>query len=42
MEETKREMNRTKKSIIGVVAFLLCLFFFMFPVVQFIQVKIAL
>jgi hypothetical protein len=35
METMKNEMDRTKRAIIGVVAFLMCLFFFMLPIVQF-------
>jgi hypothetical protein len=37
MEEAKKEIDKTKKGIFGVVAFLLCIFFFMLPLVQFTQ-----
>jgi hypothetical protein len=37
MEEAKKEIDKTKKGMFCVVAFLLCVFFFMLPLVQFTQ-----
>jgi hypothetical protein len=37
MDEVKKEIDKTKKGMFGVVAFLLCVFFFMLPLVQFTQ-----
>jgi hypothetical protein len=37
MEEAKKEIDKTKKAMFGVGAFLLCVFFFMLPLVQFTQ-----
>jgi hypothetical protein len=37
MEEAKKEIDKTKKGMFGVVAFFLCVFFFMLPFVQFTQ-----
>jgi hypothetical protein len=37
MERIKREMDGTKKALIGVAAFILCIFFFMLPLIQYTQ-----
>ena len=37
MDSVKKAIYETEKSILGVASFLLCLFFFIFPLVQYIQ-----